>query len=123
MKKIFALLVLITLTTVAFTSQANGAGENQTKFLVSDFSPDYVAVATIDVQVVYQVNNIAKTSVEIASSEVVIPNIVFEVNKVIYAEANLPNEVGLITNNKTDKGVNYAKIHLPNEVGLSNSNI
>lgn len=117
MKKIFALLFLITITTVAFTTQANGAGGNQIE-LVSDFSPDYTASTSIDVPVIYQTN--ITGAVDIGKLEVVIYNVSNTIND--FTGVFLPFEVGLTEKNSENYRINYAKTHLPFEVGLAKTN-
>jgi len=126
MKKIFAVLFLITLTTVAFTSQASANFLNHTEYLVSDFSPDIVIVAISEApSEVYCLTEIGT----IVSKEVDIPDIgtsVNAINSVNYAKVHFPYEVGL-TNiklyNSDIKSTSHAQIYLPYEVGLTNNNI
>jgi len=126
MKKIFAVLLLITLTSVAFTSQAN-AVNHKTEFLVSECSPDIVFVATVDLPKIEVPNVAGLLANYIANKEDVITNFVISNsinNEKIIAKVHLPYEVGL-TNIKTSNinSTSHAKIHLPYEVGLTKSNI
>jgi len=105
MKRIFGVLSLIAILTVAFTSQASANGiDNNVEFVVSvDYHPNVViAVATLEVPKVFGFINVADNSVNyIASWEgVEIPDIdsrdsVINLND--FSATHLPFEVGLLS--------------------------
>ena len=68
MKKIFGVLSLIAILTVAFTSQASAEPDNHVEYVVSFDSPDLVAVDFISVE--SGVFNVADVSVNSASASV-----------------------------------------------------
>jgi hypothetical protein len=108
MKKVFGVLSLIAILTVAFTSQASASDgtDYNVEFVISDYSPVYVAVATVDVPV-FGVFNVADEPVNYMSKEGV-----FTAN-IVSGDSTIISKFG----------TSFAEVFLPNEVGLTSKNI
>lgn len=106
MKKIFGILSLIAILTVAFSTKAiaSDADEVSVEFVASFDSADFVAVALVDVPNLVGVLNVADESV-----------------------SNTANGEVVISTNIASRGVyiastnNYAKVFLPFEVGWAST--
>jgi len=117
MKKIFGMLSLIAILTVAFTSKAiaSEADNVSTEYVASLDAPDFIAAAVVDMEVakvstLTEVFNVADVSVSsIASGEGV------DITEIVTGHEHTATVVGKY--NKASFG--HEKVFLPFEVGWS----
>jgi hypothetical protein len=98
MKKIFAVLSLIAILTVSFTTKASAVDTDNIVYVTSYDSPEFVAVATVDavsVEGIAVINSVEYTIATIGE-DVILPDIEL-------SESTLSNE----NNNVADSSVNY----------------